>query len=408
MTDWRLALPEPRRRHLRIWLWTIAAVTASVLVIGGITRLTRSGLSIVEWQPVVGVMPPLDEAQWAERFNQYRAFPEYQKLRQGMTLAEFKAIFFWEYLHRLLARLVGLVFFVPFMAFWWRGYLSRPLLRRTLVLFACGAAQGVMGWLMVQSGLIDRPSVSHYRLAAHLVLAFVIFSLSVWVARDLSITDARRAVSRRRRAMMTGGLAVFGALMAAQIVWGALVAGLRAGLIFNTFPLMGGRVVPERAIALDPLLLNLVENAATVQWVHRVLGTVLLLSALALLRLARSGADRVSRRLNRTLAGLTAAQYLLGIGTLIWSVPTGLAAAHQALALAIVGVWVTWVHHAGTLSVRVRGSRSRAASFFDDTSCINSRQSSRAAWAPASPTGASPAPSRCADNSASSPARRLT
>jgi len=408
VTDWRLALPEPKRRRMRIWLWAMAAVTASVLMVGGITRLTRSGLSIVEWQPVVGVMPPLDEAQWAERFNQYRAFPEYQQLRQGMTLAEFKLIFFWEYLHRLLARLVGLVFFVPFIAFWWRGYLSPPLLRRTLVLFACGAAQGVMGWLMVQSGLVDRPSVSHYRLAAHLVLAFVIFSLSVWMARDLSITDTRRAVSRRRRAMMTAGLAVFGMLMAAQIVWGALVAGLRAGLIFNTFPLMGGRVVPERAIALDPLLLSLVENAATVQWVHRVLGTALLMAAAVLvIRLERSGADRVSRRFNRALAGLTAAQYLLGIATLLLSVPVSLGVAHQALALAIVGVWVAWIHHAGTLSVRARGSRS-AASPVDDTSCINSRQSFRAAWAPASPTGASHVPSRCADNSGSSPAPHLT
>ena len=157
--DWRLAIPESRRRRLRVLMWAIAAATASVLVVGGITRLTHSGLSMVQWQPLVGAVPPISDAQWMDRFDQYRAFPEYQQLRQDITLTEFKVIFFWEYLHRLLARLIGLVFLVPFIAFWWAGDLPPPLVRRALILFACGAAQGVMGWLMVRSGLVDRPSV---------------------------------------------------------------------------------------------------------------------------------------------------------------------------------------------------------------------------------------------------------
>ena len=173
--DWRLRLPESKRRSLRRWLWAIAAMTFAVLVVGGITRLTHSGLSMVQWQPLLGAMPPLNEAQWMARFDQYRQFPEYHQLRQGMTLEQFKVIYFWEYLHRLLARLIGLVFIVPFIAFWRAGWLSAPIARRGLAILGLGVAQGVMGWLMVRSGLVDRPSVSHYRLAAHLTIAFVIF-----------------------------------------------------------------------------------------------------------------------------------------------------------------------------------------------------------------------------------------
>jgi cytochrome c oxidase assembly protein subunit 15 len=169
--DWRLALSERGRRRLRLWILAIAAMTASVLVVGGITRLTHSGLSIVEWQPLVGVVPPLGESQWLHRFEQYRRFPEYQQLRRDMTLGEFKRIFFWEYLHRLLARGIGVVFLVPCIAFWRAGYFTGPLATRVLVLFGLGAAQGALGWFMVRSGLVDRPSVSHYRLAAHVMLA---------------------------------------------------------------------------------------------------------------------------------------------------------------------------------------------------------------------------------------------
>jgi heme a synthase len=170
---------------MRAWFWSIAAMTLAVLIVGGITRLTQSGLSITDWQPLMGVVPPLNDAQWQEKFDLYRQYPEYQLLRRGMSLEEFKFIFFWEYLHRLVARTIGMVFLIPFIFFAVRGWMNRPLATRALILFGLGGAQGIMGWVMVQSGLSDTPSVSHYRLAAHLSLAFIIFGMAVWLARDL-------------------------------------------------------------------------------------------------------------------------------------------------------------------------------------------------------------------------------
>jgi cytochrome c oxidase assembly protein subunit 15 len=344
--DWRLALTEPVRRRLRLWFWSIAAMTLTVLVVGGITRLTESGLSMVDWQPLVGVIPPLTEARWSEIFARYQEFPEYLQMHRGMTLEEFKVIFFWEYLHRLVARLIGLVFLIPFVAFWLSGHLNRGLARRALLLFALGATQGVMGWLMVKSGLVDRPSVSHYRLAAHLSLAFLIFGASVWLARDVSITPARTRACAATRALMWHGLAVVGALLAAQIIWGAFVAGLKAGFLLNTFPLMAGRLVPPGLLAMSPAPVNFVQNLVTVQWMHRLVGTALLIAAAAVyLRVRRAGPDRTSGRLNAALVSLIAAQYLLGVLTLVYLVPVPLAVVHQATAMVVVGVWVAWVHH---------------------------------------------------------------
>ncbi|NIP80987.1 MAG: heme A synthase, partial [Gemmatimonadetes bacterium] len=295
------------------------------LIVGGITRLTQSGLSIVDWDPFVGVIPPLTDADWQEVFDRYRQFPEYQQLRQGMTLDEFKVIFFWEYLHRLLARTIGLVFLVPFVFFWLRGYFNRPLALRAVALFGLGAAQGVMGWLMVASGLVDRPSVSHYRLAAHLSLAFLIFGFAVWLAAELRTPDRRAVLAEDARRLLGHGLAVVGALFALQVVWGAFVAGLKAGRYHNTFPLMEGRLVPPTLFWLDPAVLNFVQNPVAVQWVHRVLGTVLAAAVLAFfVRVARSVDDPGSRRLNAVFLGLTVAQYLLGVLTLVYFVPVSL------------------------------------------------------------------------------------
>ena len=348
--DWRLAPPEPRRRVLRGWFWSIAAMTLGVLIVGGITRLTQSGLSIVDWDPFVGVIPPLGHDQWLETFERYQQFPEYQKLRQGMTLSEFKFIFFWEYLHRLLARAIGLVFLVPFLIFWLRGWLGRPLLRRSLALFALGAGQGLMGWLMVASGLVDRPSVSHFRLAAHLSLAFLIFGYAVWLARELRVgTDGPTVPAGTRRAVARG-LGVVGLLFALQVVWGAFTAGLDAGFYHNTFPLMDGGLVPGSLLWLDPPMVNFVQNPVAVQWLHRVLGTVLGLAVIALyFRVRGLETDRLTRRLNATLLALILGQYLLGVLTLIYVVPVLLGVAHQATAMVIFGVWVVWAHHTRTL-----------------------------------------------------------
>lgn len=321
-------------------------MTLVTLVIGGITRLTRSGLSIVDWAPIMGVVPPLSEAAWQQAFDAYRAFPEYQELRQGMSLGEFKFIFFWEYLHRLVARTIGVVFLVPFLVFAVRGYLSRPLARRALVLFALGAGQGLMGWFMVMSGLVDEPRVSHYRLAAHLSLAFVIFGYAIWLARELSVGRAPSVVARGSRALLLHGLGWLGGLLAVQIVWGAFVAGLKAGYYYNTFPLMAGSLVPPDFMRVQPALLNLVENPSAVQWLHRLLGTALLVAATVFFaRVRRSTVDARSQRLNAVFFGLVAAQYVIGVLTLLFYVPVSLGVLHQAMAMIIVGAWLVFLHH---------------------------------------------------------------
>lgn len=338
------------RRRLRLWLSAIAVTTFVVLVLGGATRLTQSGLSIVDWQPLMGVVPPLNETDWAERFDRYRQFPEYQQLRRGMTLEQFKVIFLWEYAHRVVARLIGLVFLIPFVYFWLRGYLVRPLAYRALALFGLGAMQGAVGWLMVSSGLVDRPSVSHYRLAAHLTLAFVIFGFSLWLARDLALGPARAASTALTRRRMARGLAVVGTLLGVQIVWGAFVAGLKAGLVFNTFPLMAGRLIPAGMLTLDPAVLNFLANVAAVQWMHRLVGTALLLAAVVVVvQVRRTDVDQASRRLSTVVLSLIATQYLLGVLTLVYVVPVTLGVLHQAMALAIAGAWVGWAHHVHNL-----------------------------------------------------------
>ena len=347
--DWRLAIAEERRRPIRMWFWSVAAMTAAVLVVGGITRLTLSGLSIVDWDPLFGIIPPLTDAQWQEKFAQYQQFPDYS-WRDGMTLAEFKFIFFWEYLHRLLARMIGFVFLVPLVIFAARRWLSRPLLLRALGLFALGSMQGVMGWLMVASGLVDRPSVSHYRLAAHLVLAFIIFGSAVWLARELSIPAERPHISDHARRLVTRGLALFGTVLGVQIIWGAFVAGLRAGKFYPTFPLMGGRLVPVDLFALDSGLRNFLENPIAVQWLHRVIGTVLLVVTIWFFTsVFRATIDAASRRFAVALLVLTAVQYLLGILTLIHLVPVSLGVTHQFTALLIFGTWLAWWHHTRNL-----------------------------------------------------------
>lgn len=335
-----------------MWLWSIAGMTFLTLVVGGITRLTQSGLSIVDWQPIMGVIPPLTDVQWEEAFDRYRAFPEYQQLRRGMSLEEFRFIFFWEYLHRMVARTIGLVFLVPFVVFLSRGFMNRPLRTRTLLLFALGASQGLMGWLMVKSGLVDQPRVSHYRLAAHLSLAFIIFSYAVWLARDLAVRGEHPRVPEESRRLLQRGIAALGVLLGVQIVWGAFVAGLKAGFQYNTFPLMAGSLFPPDFLLLSPGILNLVENPSAVQWIHRFLGTVLLAAAVVVpFRLAGRGLDPASRSLGWAFAGGVVFQYLLGVVTLLLVVPVSLGVAHQSVAMLLVGVWVAWWHHVREVEV---------------------------------------------------------
>lgn len=362
--DWRVEIPADRRRHLATWFFAVAGMTLGVLIVGGITRLTQSGLSIVDWEPFVGVIPPLNEADWLAVFNEYRQYPEYLQLRRGMSLEEFKFIFFWEYFHRLLARTIGLVFLVPFVYFWLRKYFNRPLLTRSLALFGLGAAQGFMGWFMVASGLVDRPSVSHYRLAAHLSLAFIIFGYAVWLAREMAGPELRVSLSEDTRRIMRRGLMAVGVLFGLQVVWGAFVAGLDAGLYHNTFPRMEGQWVPESLYWLDPVIRNLVENPVGVQWMHRLLGTVLALAVVAFwIQVLRSDAGAASRRVITVFAGGILVQYLLGVLTLIYIVPVSLAVIHQATAMVLFGVWVWGWHHTDQVAARAETQPAAAPTF---------------------------------------------
>jgi heme a synthase len=342
---WAREIPPRRRGHLRIWLWTGAALTFIILIVGGITRLTQSGLSIVDWRPIMGVIPPLSAADWQEAFDQYRQYPEYQQLRRGMTMSEFQFIFFWEYLHRMVARLIGLVFIIPFAVFAIRGYFNRPLLKRVLLLFGLGALQGFMGWFMVMSGLVDQPNVSHYRLATHLSIAFLIFGLCLWIAADLQ--DRRRLIPPYAGStMVRRGLYAVGALLGLQIVWGAFVAGMKAGLIYNTFPLMGTSLVPSSVFTLSPVILNFFENPVAVQWVHRTVGTVLALASIGLLAVMwRRRVPAASIRWAGFFATLLIVQYVIGVMTLLYYVPISLGVIHQATAMLLFGTWLLWVHH---------------------------------------------------------------
>ncbi len=333
----------PGPRAVAAWLLVYAALVAAMVVVGGITRLTHSGLSIAEWQPLVGALPPLSEGDWQALFDKYRETPQYRVVNRGMSLDEFKGIFWWEYVHRLLGRAIGLAFIVPLAWFWWRGRVDRALGWKLLGVFALGGLQGALGWYMVASGLVDEPRVSHLRLAAHLGLAFLILGALLWIAYDLLLPArlgaARGAVQPVRLATAVAGL-VF-----VQVLAGGLVAGIRAGQAYNTFPLMNGHLVPPETFMLEPWWLNFFNNMATVQLDHRLLAWLLLVLVLRLwLRVRRSGASRAARLGADVLLGLVALQFGLGVATLLAVVPVGLAAAHQGVATLVFAAALFTAH----------------------------------------------------------------
>jgi len=336
--------PQPARagrapRAVAAWLLVCAALVAAMVVVGGITRLTHSGLSIVEWQPLVGTLPPLAEGDWQALLEKYRETPQYRFVNRGMSLAEFKGIFWWEYVHRLLGRLIGVAFLAPLLWFWWRGRIDARLGWRLAGVFALGGLQGALGWYMVASGLVDEPRVSHVRLAAHLGLAFVILGALLWIAFDLVFPRRPTAPGPGRLAALVAGL-VF-----AQVLAGGLVAGLRAGKAYNTFPLMNGHVVPPATFMLEPVWLNFVNNMATVQLDHRLLAWALLVLAPWLWwRVRCSHPSRVARVAAALLLGSIALQFGLGVATLLTGVPVGLAAAHQGVATLVFAAALLTAH----------------------------------------------------------------
>jgi cytochrome c oxidase assembly protein subunit 15 len=327
--------PEtPRLAAVKWWLMAVAVLIAIMVLVGGATRLTESGLSIVEWKPVTGTLPPLNEAQWAQAFEGYKTIPQYRELNAGMTLAEFKTIFWWEWSHRLLGRVIGAVYLLPFLYFLWRGALSPELKRRLWLIFGLGALQGAVGWWMVYSGLTQRTEVSQYRLATHLVLALVIFAVIMWTLRRL--TDRPQPAATPR--LKFTGIALL-ALTFVQIYFGALVAGLRAGRVYNTWPEIDGAFIPSAARLWfeEPWWRNLFDNTLTVQFEHRMTAYTLL--ALAVLH----AIDTVWSRASAVVIGgawwLVAAislQATLGILTLLRQVPIDLALAHQAVAIVVL------------------------------------------------------------------------
>jgi len=340
-----------RGRAVRLWLLAVAALMFLTVIVGGATRLTESGLSIVEWKPVTGVMPPLDAAAWQAEFDKYKTIPQYREHNPGMSLDEFTTIYWWEWTHRLLARLVGAAFLIPFLWFLWRGWLEPPLRARLWAIFALGAALGAVGWWMVASGLAERVSVSQYRLAFHLTLACVIFAAIVWTAQGL-VPRAPIAAPARVRA---GALAVL-ALVIIQIYLGALVSGLHAGLIYNTWPLIDGSLVPEgaRLLFYSPLWRNVFENTLTVQFDHRMaayaLALLVVLHAADVARTLRGGAVLTAAL---ALASAVILQTALGITTLIHQVPLALALLHQAVAIVVLAIAVVHAERLERRAARV-------------------------------------------------------
>ena len=324
--------PDPAQRPVALWLLACCALVFAMVVVGGITRLTHSGLSIVEWQPLVGALPPLDEQQWEATFAKYRETPEYRLRNHDMTLEGFKGIFFWEYFHRLLGRLVGVVFFLPFLYFVARGRIRGRLAWKLGAIFLLGGLQGALGWYMVKSGLVDDPRVSPLRLAAHLGMAFLLFALMAWTALGLLRPGATAKAPRGTRALSSALLG----LVFVMVLSGALVAGIRAGFAYNTWPLMNGQVVPDEILMIDPWWNNFVYNMATVQFDHR--GIAYLVAALAVvtwLAVRSRVTDAHARLWAHALVAAVAVQISLGIATLLLRVPVPLAAVHQAGAVIV-------------------------------------------------------------------------
>ncbi|MEH3039629.1 MAG: COX15/CtaA family protein [Sphingomonas paucimobilis] len=337
-----LAPPLPSRARpgaVARWLWWVAALIVAMVVIGGITRLTESGLSITEWKPLSGTLPPLNAEQWEAEFANYRRIPEYQLLNQGMTLAQFKGIFFWEYLHRLLARLVGVAFAVPLAWFWIRGALPRGYKGRLLALLALGGFQGAIGWWMVASGLSVRTDVSHIRLSVHLLNALLILGGTVWTALDLRELAADR-YARPARLTPVGIVALL--ILFVQLLFGAWVAGLNAGLVTDQWPLMNGRFFPADEWRMRSTLDAIVNDPYVVHFIHRWWAWVAVAALILLARAAkRAGHPKVARAIHITFG----VQILLGISTVMTGVRIEVAALHQLVG-ALLLIATTWGAHA--------------------------------------------------------------
>lgn len=311
------------------WLLGCAAVVYLMVVVGGVTRLTQSGLSMVEWEPIMGIIPPLNQAEWMEVFNKYRQSPEYLKINAGMSLDAFKQIFFWEYGHRVLGRFIGMIYFLPLLFFVLRGMVPKAWYARLFGLFILGGLQGLMGWYMVKSGLVDVPHVSQYRLTAHLSLALVIFGCMVWFGLDF-LRGERRHQQATNGYLLSSALVVL--MVFIMMMSGGFVAGTKAGFIMNTFPTMNGAWVPSGLMSMEPAWRNLFENPITIQFIHRCMAFVVV--GVVIWSFIKAGKQLFPTAKYWVLA-VVILQVMLGISALVMRVPVWLGALHQAGAVAL-------------------------------------------------------------------------
>lgn len=332
---------HPKNSAVASWLLICCGLVFAMVVLGGFTRLTGSGLSMVDWRPLMGILPPMGDAEWQRVFELYQQSPQFQKVNSHMDVSAFKEIFWLEYLHRLLGRTIGIVFLVPFLFFVMKGYIQKREWPRYLLMFVLGGLQGLLGWYMVKSGLVDVPQVSQYRLTAHLVAAFLIYAYMFWVAMSLlfpATSESRKHSCYRR----TVALAV---LVSFTIVSGGFVAGLKAGKIYNTFPKMGDHWLPPGLLALDPWWRNFFDNIATVQFDHRWLATFTFITVVVYwFTTRRADLPRRARPAVGALLLTAVLQVTLGIAALLLAVPTVLGAAHQAVAMLLFTVALYLVH----------------------------------------------------------------
>jgi cytochrome c oxidase assembly protein subunit 15 len=330
------SIASSHSRPIAIWLLICCATVFAMIILGGVTRLTGSGLSMVQWEPLMGILPPLNQADWQETFRLYQQFPEFIIKNFSMSLQEFKSIFWFEYAHRLLGRTIGILFFLPFLFFLITRRISQPLRPKLIAMFVLGGLQGLMGWYMVKSGLVNDPHVSQYRLTAHLCLAIIIYAYMFWVALDLLLpktnltTTAKDPNLSRLTSLITS-------IIFATIISGGFVAGTKAGFAFNTFPLMNGQLIPDGLFTLTPVWRNFFENIVTVQFDHRILATLLFLIILAFwFKTRKLELEPMSNLSVHLLLAALVLQITLGISTLLLVVPVSLAAAHQAGAVILL------------------------------------------------------------------------
>ena len=333
-----LTIQRKHDKQVAIWLFFVATVIFFMIILGGATRLTHSGLSMVDWNPIMGVVPPLNEIEWTGTFERYKEFPEYQKTNAGMTLEAFKSIFYFEYFHRLLGRLIGLLFLLPFLFFWFRGFIRRTMLPQMVIMFILGGMQGLLGWYMVKSGLVNDPQVSQYRLTSHLLAAVVIYSYILWVAFGLVKKTTQSVIDVKRKKLYRYSIALT-ALIIFMIFTGGFVAGTKAGYAYNTFPLMAGKFIPDGMYTLAPFWLNWFENITSIQFNHRMIAYLLvLLVPIFCIAVRRMFITQRSRTAAHLLLAMLVTQVSLGVATLLLHMPVVLAVTHQGGAIILLTI----------------------------------------------------------------------